>query len=67
MTYPTSRHFISPLTPAQQRRRQRSREEFRQAREIAGARYVSMGDAFKILRRARGVHIYHGYATGEYP
>lgn len=62
-----NRHFIGPLTPAQQRRRQRSREEFRQAAEIADARYMSMGDAFKILRRARGVSLYRGYATGEYP
>ena len=64
---PTNRFFIGPLTPAQQRRRKRNRDEFRQAQEIADARYVSMADAFKILRRYRGVHVYHGYATGEMP
>lgn len=67
MRKPGTRFFIGPLTPAQQRRRKRAREDYRDAAEIADARYVSMADAFKILRRARGVELYHGYATGEYP
>lgn len=52
---------------SQQRRRERARKNFRRAAEIADARYVSMAEAFTIMRRARGVQVYHGYATGEYP
>lgn len=67
MSRPGTRFFIGPLNPAQQRRRKRSREEYRDAAEIADARYMSLADAFKILRRARGVYLYRGYATGEMP
>lgn len=67
MSRPGTRFFIGPLTEAQQRRRKRARENFREAREIADARYCRMADAFKILRRYRENYIYHGYATGEYP
>lgn len=50
MSRPGTRFFIGPLTPAQQRRRERSRENFRRAAEIADARYIPMADAFRIAR-----------------
>jgi hypothetical protein len=46
MTGPGTRHFVGPLTEAHQRRRERSREQFRKAAEIADARYIPMRDAF---------------------
>lgn len=45
---PGTRHFIGPLTPAQQRRRERSRSQFKLACTIADARNCTMADAFKI-------------------
>ncbi len=45
---PGTRHFIGPLTPAQQRRRERSRERFRIASEIADARNISMREALMV-------------------
>jgi hypothetical protein len=47
MSKPGTRFFIGPLTPAQQRRRERARENFRRADEIAYARNIDMSDAFK--------------------
>lgn len=43
-----NRFFIGPLTEAQQRRRQRSRENFQKADEIAYARNIPMNEALKI-------------------
>lgn len=53
MARPGTRFFIGPLTPAQQRRRQRSRERYRELAEICDARYISMCEAFRVMRRNR--------------
>jgi len=50
----STRFFIGPLTPAQQRRRQRSRENFRWAAEIADARNLTMAEAFAATEAQRG-------------
>lgn len=49
MSKPGTRFFIGPLTEAQQRRRQRSRENFRKADEIASARNIPMNEALKVV------------------
>jgi hypothetical protein len=48
-----TRFFIGPLTEAQLRRRQRARDKFNAAAEIADARYISMRDAFRALHAER--------------
>lgn len=53
MSTPGSRHFIGPLTPAQIRRRQRNRETYRNAAEIADARNISMREAFAAAKCQR--------------
>lgn len=50
---PGTRFFIGPLTPAQQRRRERNRERFREAAEIADARNITMREAFYVLANRR--------------
>ncbi len=65
-----TRFFIGPLKQDQQRRRQRARDDFREAQEISDARNISIPDAFKVLRDFRKYGppvIYTGGATGEYP
>lgn len=47
---PGTRFFIGPLTPAQQRRRLRSRETFRRVSDIADTRCVPMREAFRMVR-----------------
>ena len=66
MSRPGSRFFIGPLTPAQQRRRERSREFWRDISEIMDVRGLSFADAFRVWKRKSG-YVYHGYSTGEYP
>lgn len=53
MSTPGTRLFIGPLTPSQQRRRERNRERFREVSEIAEARYISMREAFYVLKNRR--------------
>lgn len=49
MSAPGTRLFVGPLSPAQRRRRERSRERFRHAQEIAEARCIPLRDAFYIM------------------
>lgn len=55
---PGTRHFIGPLTPAQQERREQAKDRFRRAQEIADARYIPMVDAFRVVREQdrRGIY-----------
>lgn len=66
MSRPGTRFFVGPLTPAQQRKRERARLRWRVVDEIADVRNVPIGQAFKIERECPA-DIYNGYATGEYP
>ena len=58
MTRPGTRFFIGPLTPAQQRRRQRAREKFRKVSEIADARNITMREAFEVIQQPDRVYWY---------
>lgn len=49
---PGSRRFIGPLTPGQQRLRERNRSRFRRAAEVADVRNLPMRVAFKIVSEA---------------
>ncbi len=53
MNRPGTRFFIGPLTQAQQRRRERSRDRWRVVDEIAYARCIPVSDAFKAERDER--------------
>lgn len=66
MTKPGTRRFIGPLTPAQQRRRERARESFRFAHSLSDARGLPMRDAFVASSLKNLAYEYRGYATGEY-
>jgi hypothetical protein len=44
---PGTRHFIGPLTPAQQRRRKRNQESFRVIHDIVEARGYSYAEVFR--------------------
>lgn len=46
MANPGTRFFIGPLTPAQQRRRQRNRESFRRVVNLADTWKLSVREAF---------------------
>jgi hypothetical protein len=50
---PGSRHFIGPLTPAQQRRRERNRATFRTVSLMADARGYTVSFVFKHLTEFR--------------
>lgn len=52
---PGTRHFIGPLTPAQQRARVRSRQQFRLAAEIADARNIPMREALIVAKKPYGL------------
>ncbi len=67
---PGTRFFIGPLTPAQRRRRERSRARFGIVDDIAYTRNIPMADAFRAAHYQEKFPIsyrYFGYATGEYP
>jgi len=51
MSKPGTRFFIGPLTPAQQRRRLRSRRNFHQANLLSDARNMPMREAFIAMER----------------
>ncbi len=69
MNRPGTRFFICPLTQAQQRRRERSRDRWRVVDEIAYCRNIPVADAFKIehYERKYGPPVIYSHATGEYP
>lgn len=62
-----TRFFIGPLTEAQRRQRERSREQFRVADDIAYTRDIPLKDALRAMKDKEPPVRYHGYATGEYP
>lgn len=47
---PGTRHFIGPLTEAQQRRRQRARHQFNDIAEMQYSRSISFTDAIKAVK-----------------
>lgn len=65
MSAPGTRHFIGPLTPAQRRRRERSRENFRNAAEIADARNLTMREAFYVSSYNRLNRFALGYLSAR--
>ncbi len=71
MSKPGTRFFIGPLTPAQQRRRERSRQHWRAIDEIMYVRNVSFTDAVYIHKNrayesAEALYRENRYA-GDYP
>lgn len=50
MIRPGTRHFIGPLTPAQQERRRRAVYRWRDIAEIMDARYCNFTEAVRVLR-----------------
>lgn len=65
MATPGTRSFIGPLTPAQQRRRQRSRENYRWAAEVADARNLTMVEAFAVITPKRHARWYRDYVAAQ--